>query len=250
MASRRIIAIASGKGGIGKTWFGITLSHVLARTGRRVLLFDGDFGLANVDVQLGLMPSTDLSAVFAGRVQLADAIIQYPAGSFDIIAGRSGSSSLAAIPLRCLTGVADALKQLAHDYDYVILDLAAGIGRNVQLMSMLANEIVVLINNEPTSLTDAYTYIKMCANIPATATPSIVVNTAQSRKHAYDTYCTMSRACINFLSFTPPLLGIIRRDSKVREAIRAQMSIILTAPGSAASVDVGLIAEQIELNIE
>ena len=89
---KNIIAVASGKGGVGKTWFAITLAHLFARSGRRVLLFDGDIGLANVDVQLGLTPKKDLGSVFYGRSRLGEVITPYEQGGFDIIAGRSGSA--------------------------------------------------------------------------------------------------------------------------------------------------------------
>src|SRR5271163_4187882 len=93
--SGNIIAIGSGKGGVGKTWLAITLAHLAARSGRNVLLFDGDIGLANVDVQLGLTPQKDLNSVIHGRHTLAEAVTRYEDGGFDIIAGRSGSASLA-----------------------------------------------------------------------------------------------------------------------------------------------------------
>ena len=96
---RNILAVASGKGGVGKTWFSITLAHWLARQGGRVLLFDGDLGLANVDVQLGITPRRDLAAVLGGRLRLAEAATPYEEGGFDILAGRSGSGSLSTTPL-------------------------------------------------------------------------------------------------------------------------------------------------------
>src|SRR5471032_2272877 len=92
-----IIAIASGKGGVGKTWLAVTLSHLFARSGRHILLFDGDIGLANVDIQLGLTPNRDLSGVTSGRYTLEEAITHYDEGGFDVIAGRSGSASLASL---------------------------------------------------------------------------------------------------------------------------------------------------------
>src|SRR5471032_1835593 len=100
-----IIAIASGKGGVGKTWLAVTLSHLFARSGRHVLLFDGDIGLANVDVQLGLTPQRDLNGVLAGRHTLKEAITHYDEGGFDIIAGRSGSATLATMPVEKLQAV-------------------------------------------------------------------------------------------------------------------------------------------------
>ena len=97
--SHNILAVASGKGGVGKTWFAITLTHALARRGQRALLFDGDLGLANVDIQLGLMPRHDLGSVISGKLTLNQATMRFDDGGFDVVAGRSGSGSLANIPL-------------------------------------------------------------------------------------------------------------------------------------------------------
>src|SRR3954463_7792625 len=114
-----IIAVASGKGGVGKTWFSITLANLFARAGRRVLLFDGDIGLANVDVQLGLTPQRDLSSVLTGRNTLAEVVTPYTEGGYDIIAGRSGSAALANLPIEKLEALAGDLTALQKNYDFI-----------------------------------------------------------------------------------------------------------------------------------
>jgi hypothetical protein len=98
---RNVVAVASGKGGVGKTWFSITLAHALARAGHRTLLFDGDLGLANIDVQLGVAPYRDLGAVIAGKATMAQVVERYEDGGFDVVAGRSGSGNLASLPTSC-----------------------------------------------------------------------------------------------------------------------------------------------------
>src|ERR1700728_4143735 len=123
---RNMFAIASGKGGVGKTWFAITLCHALAKRKKRVLLFDGDLGLANVDIQLGLTPERDLGAVVDGGSTLAAAVVKYKEGGFDILAGRSGSGSLAMLPSQKLFDMRNDLIALARNYDYVLIDLGAG----------------------------------------------------------------------------------------------------------------------------
>src|SRR5271155_5130394 len=122
----RIVAVASGKGGVGKTWLAITLSHALARARQRVLLFDGDLGLANVDIQLGLTPATDLAAVFAGRTSLQDATIPH-AGGFGIVAGHSGSGALASVAPAALEHLLAALRTATARYQSIVLDLGAGL---------------------------------------------------------------------------------------------------------------------------
>ena len=128
---RKVIAVASGKGGVGKTWFAISLSQALSQAGSRTLLFGGDLGLANVDIQLGLMPERDLSSVIAGKLTLPQAVTKYDKGAFDIVAGRSGAGNLAALPIQRLTGLRDSLMRLADRYDRVVMDLGAGVDRTV-----------------------------------------------------------------------------------------------------------------------
>lgn len=248
LRASNIIAVASGKGGVGKTWFSITLAHLFARAGRNTLLFDGDIGLANVDVQLGLTPVRDLGAVFAGKCKMREAITRYPAGNFDILAGRSGSTSMAMLGAAKMQPAAVQLVELASHYDHVIIDLGAGIEQHVQVMSALASKVLVVVTDEPTSLTDAYAFIKLCTSRENPPQVQIVVNQAQSQKEGESTYGAISRATTNFLHFTPPLLGVIRKDNKVKDAIRSQSSIVTTAPHTTAASDAATISIKLMRN--
>lgn len=239
---RNMIAVASGKGGVGKTWLAITLAHALARLGRKTLLFDGDLGLANVDIQLGLMPSQDLGTVLAGRLTLAQAALPYDAGGFDIIAGRSGCGRLAALSSARLGGIADELAATAMYYDYVILDIGAGVDQTVRQLSRQAGACIVVATDEPTSLTDAYAFMKVAQMERAPAEMRIVVNMAASKRAGEKTYAALYRACSSFLKLSPPLLGVVRRDVKVREAIRCQTALLTRFPNSDAAADVEAIA--------
>lgn len=236
-----IIAIASGKGGVGKTWLAVTLAHLFARSGRRVLLFDGDIGLANVDVQLGLTPKHDLGAVIKGDVTLEQAITHYPAG-FDIIAGRSGSTSLANLSLSKLQQLKAELQEIAKNYDHVIIDLGAGIEQYVQFLTSIASRAIVVITDEPTSLTDAYAFIKLAVTRLNRPDIQIVVNQAASQKEGEKTYGALLKACTNFLNVMPPMLGIVRKDNKVRDAIRSQASLIDKAAYTTAATDCAAIS--------
>lgn len=240
--SDNIIAVASGKGGVGKTWFAITMAHLFARAGRNTLLFDGDIGLANVDVQLGLTPQRDLGAVFAGQCKLSDAIIRQTQPNLDIVAGRSGSTSLASLGVGKMEPVGAQLLELADQYDFVILDLGAGIEQHVQYLTSLASKVIVVITDEPTSLTDAYAFIKLCVTRDNPPQVNVVVNQAASQKEGEKTFETINRACTNFLKFSPLLLGVVRKDNKVRDAIRQQTSIITTAPHTTAASDVATLS--------
>lgn len=242
LRGENIIAVASGKGGVGKTWFSITLAHLFARADRKTLLFDGDIGLANVDVQLGLTPARDLGAVFAGQCAMKDAITHYTEGKFDILAGRSGSTSMASLSAGRMRPAMEQLVELAKSYDHVIIDLGAGIEQHVQVMSSLASKVIVVLTDEPTSLTDAYAFIKLCATRENPPVIHVVINQAASQKEGESTYNTINRATTNFLKFSPPLLGVVRKDNKVRDAIRSQSSLIATAPHTTAASDVATIS--------
>ena len=242
---RNLIAVASGKGGVGKTWFAITLAHAIAKKGRKTLLFDGDIGLANVDIQLGLMPKNDLGSVIGGRLALSQATIHFDDGGFDIVAGRSGSGTLANLPANRVSALGGELVEMSATYDQVILDLGAGVDRTVQQLLHSARECIVVTTDEPTALTDAYAFIKLthleCPDIKIW----IVVNMVNSTREGERTYNTLLKACEGFLKISPPLAGIIRRDAKVREAIRNQVPLLVRYPNSEAAVDVGNIAEKI-----
>jgi flagellar biosynthesis protein FlhG len=242
-ARGRIIAVASGKGGVGKTWLAITLAHALARAGQRALLFDGDLGLANVDIQLGLTPTADLAAVVAGRVGLREAAIAHP-GGFDILAGHSGSGALANMAPMALEQLLTTLRGAAASYDTVLLDLGAGVERAVRRIAAFADLLLVVVTEEPTSLTDAYAVLKLHAADTARRADAagIVVNVATTRAGGERTYKTLARACENFLGRTPPCLGIIRRDDHVREAIRRQSLLLERHPTCVAAADVEALA--------
>lgn len=240
-----VIAVCSGKGGVGKTWFSVTLSHALARAGRNVLLFDGDLGLANVDIQLGLTPQHDLGSVLAGRRTLQGAVFPFPAGRFDIIAGQSGSGGLASLPPARLSGLRDDLMLLAPSYHTVVIDIAAGIDRTVRTLIARAGTSLVITTDEPTSLTDAYALIKVVRQERPDANLQVVVNMAASESEGERTYGVLVRACESFLHYTPSLAGIVRRDSKVREAIRNQAPLLTRHPNCDAARDVEVIARRL-----
>ena len=239
----RILAVASGKGGVGKTWFSVTLATALAQRGRRVLVFDGDLGLANVDVQLGMVAKRHLGTVLAGTATLQGAITPYPAGGFDVIAGSSGSGSLASLALPQLIEIARALREIAAGYDDTIIDISAGLDRTVRRLAQLAGTCLVVTTPEPTSITDAYAFLKLSGGDRPEGDMRIVVNMAETRAEGERTYGALLKACRSFLGTEPPLAGIVRRDRKVPDAIRHQTPLLVRHPGAEAAADVEAVAK-------
>jgi len=231
-----LIAMASGKGGVGKTCLAIGLTQALAETGQRVLLVDADLGLANVDVQLGLDPLRDLGDVLGGRCAMADAVLRHP-GGFDVLPGRSGSAALAALDGAALSGFAVQLRGLGADA--AVLDLGAGIGPAQRGLAALADLLIVVATEEPTSLTDAYAVLKLHHRDAPSGRAGLLVNMATQpmRVHA-----ALDAACRGFLGRGLPLLGIIRRDARVPAAIRAQAPLLTRHPNTPAAEDLRALA--------
>ena len=235
---RNLVAVASGKGGVGKTWLSVTLAHALARAGRRALLFDGDLGLANVDIQLGLQPDRDLGAALGGGLALRDTAQTVAATGFEVIAGRSGSGSLASLSAPGLTALAQQLLALAPSYDRVILDLGAGVDATVRYLAARCATSLVVTTDEPTALTDAYAFIKVVNSRQPGADLRVVVNMAANSKEGERTYNKLLKACQGFLRIRPPLAGIIRSDPNIPDAIRHQTPLLTRHPSTQAAGDV------------
>ncbi|MCW9034373.1 MAG: MinD/ParA family protein [Rhodospirillales bacterium] len=242
---RNMIAVASGKGGVGKTWFSITLSQALAKQGKRTLLFDGDLGLANVDIQLGLMPKHDLGSVITNRATLNQAALPYEDGGFDIISGKSGTGSLGNVPANRLQVLSEDLTLMSSSYDHIIIDMGAGVERTIRYLLQNVGTCLVVATDEPTSLTDAYAFIKINHLERPGTDIQIVINMADTIKEGQKTYNTLLKACQGFLKISPSLAGIIRRDSKVRDAIRSQTPILTSFPASSAASDVEDVAKKL-----
>ena len=219
----------------------MTLSRALVQVGRSVLLFDGDLGLANVDIQLGLMPEHDLMSVIAGRRSIADSAIPYEAGGFSVLAGRSGSGALSTLEPDALDRLLALLAEETSVTD-VVIDLGAGLDRAVRRMASVANTLLVVATEEPTSLTDAYAVLKLAEADRPRGDVRIVVNQASTVAAGERTYATLARASSKFLGRQPPLAGIIRRDEKVRDAIRRQVLLQFRHPNTPAAQDVERLA--------
>ncbi|WP_291295106.1 AAA family ATPase [Elioraea sp.] len=239
-AAGRLIAIASGKGGVGKTWLAITLSHALAQRGRNVLLVDGDLGLANVDVQIGLQVGRDLSGLLKG--ERAEALATpVPDAGFSVLAGRSGSGALAQLTPEQIEVILAGLAE-AKGFGTVILDIGAGLDRTARRLASVADTLLVVTTEEPTALTDAYACLKLAALDRPGGDRRIVVNMAGTQASGERTWLGLRKAAENFLKVSPPLAGVVRRDARVSEAIRRQVPFLTRHPGAEAASDIGRLA--------
>jgi flagellar biosynthesis protein FlhG len=243
-----IFAVASGKGGVGKTWLSTTLACIYARLNRRTLLVDGDLGLANVDVQLGVRPQADLAAVMRGWIDLEAAVTPVMGGAgnsngFDLLPGHSGSGALGSLSIEDVGRIASGITSLALHYDRLILDLAAGIDPTVMRLARAADRIIVMTTEEPTALTDAYAFIKVARMHAPDAAPWVIVNQADKRLTGRRVYEQLAKACEVYLGFRPALAGVITRDPRVPDSIRAQTPLPIRHPTSQAFEDCLAIVE-------
>ena len=239
----RIVAVASGKGGVGKTWFSISLGHALATLSKRVLLVDCDVGLANIDVQLGLGPAANLNHAFLGDVPISKAIRRIEALGLDILPGRASAGYRNGLDPLMVGWMRGVLHSIDQRYDSVILDLPSGADRGIRELMHFAHDEIILTTAEPTALADAYALIKTTQRDRGDRIPSIVCNFADCEDAGRQTLDGLVRVCDRFLSIKPQRLGVIRRDARVPDAISRQSSLMQCYPGSDAARDVTATAK-------
>jgi flagellar biosynthesis protein FlhG len=249
----QIMAVASGKGGVGKTWMSTMLSTAFGRAGQRALLVDCDLGLANVDVQLGVRPTADVHSVVRGFLELDAAVTPVMGGpgrngGFDLIAGHSGSGALGAVKLEEVARIANDVAKIAPHYDKIIMDLAAGIDPNVLRFARAADRLILITTEEPTALTDAYAMVKLLRLQGAAVVPWVIVNMAENRVKGRKVFDQFALACNEYLGFRPRFAGAICRDPRVPDSIRAQTPLPVRHPQSQAYEDVIRIVETLNAN--
>ncbi len=239
---KRLVAIGSGKGGVGKTWFAVSLGQALARLGYRILLVDGDIGLANINVQIGLSKEAGLGTTPASEKSITSSILRAQTLDLDILPGRSGSYPAGALDLPWAERMIRELQAVQVSYDLIVIDLPSGIDMGMRRLMMAADDPIIVTTEEPTALTDAYALIKAIRKQQSSFLPSIVVNLVESRQAGHRVSEGFSRVCERFLTMRPHFLGAIRRDRRVAEAISRQTPIYECYPQCDAAQDVGSLA--------
>lgn len=226
-----IYTIASGKGGVGKTSLALNLCHVLAKQGKKVLLLDADFGLANADVQLALVPSVDLSAVVSGRVPLAKAVTTV-VKNFDLIAGRSGHDELAFMAALEQQDIMAQLRTLADNYDVVILDAAAGLDNTTLALAATADHTLLVTTPDPSAITDAYAFIKVLEQRRGVQNCQLIVNQATKTEGARVAEKIIT-AAKSFLDVELTHIATIPTDRQYSMAVKMQQVAAIAFPNCA-----------------
>lgn len=241
----RAIAVTGGKGGVGKTNVAVNLAVALAEVGNKVMLLDADLGLANVDVVLGLHPSYDLSHVFAGERTLDEVVIEGP-GGIRVVPGASGLKQLAELTGAEHTGLIRAFADIGSGIDTLIIDTAAGISDTVISFSRAAHELVVVVCDEPASITDAYAIIKLLNRDYGHHRFRVLANMVRSAQEGRELYNKMCRVADRYLDVTMSFMGAIPYDDYLRKAVRAQRPVVQAYPRSRAAQAFKNLAKRID----
>lgn len=229
----QVIAVASGKGGVGKTNVSVNLSIALAQCGRQVMLMDADLGLANVDVLLGLQPHRNLSQVLLGRVALEDILIEGPAG-ICIVPAASGVARMADLAPAEHVGLIRAFSELDRPVDVLVVDTAAGLHESVISFCRAVQEVLVVVCDEPASITDAYALIKVLSRDHDVSRVRVLANMVRHADEGHRLFHKLAAVCGRFLDVTLDYTGAVPYDECLRKAVQRQEAVTALYPSSPA----------------
>ncbi len=241
----QVIAVTGGKGGVGKTNVSVNLALALADLGRRVVLLDADLGLANVDVLLGLTAKRTLADVIAGECDLRDVLIQGP-GGIRVVPAASGTQSMVQLSTLQHAGLIQAFSDLGNDIDVLIIDTAAGIGDGVVSFVRAAQEILLVVTDEPTSITDAYALIKLLNRDYGISRFRVLANMAHAPQEGRNLFAKLSKVTERFLDVALQYVGAVPYDEAVRKAVQKQRAVYEAYPRAKCSLAIKAIAQKVD----
>lgn len=238
----RTIAITGGKGGVGKSTLAVNLAVALAGIGQRTLLVDADLGLANVDVLLGLHPRATLADLVAGHCDISDLLVDGPNGIL-VIPAASGRRQMAQLSTAEHIGLVNVISTLENDLDVLVVDTAAGLNDSVLTFCQASQEIVLVVCDEPASITDAYALIKVLARERGVARVQVVANMVRDANEGRVLYNKLVRVCERFLAdISLNYLGCVPQDDWLRLAVQRQQPVVKAYPASPSARAIGEIA--------
>lgn len=240
----KVIAVTAGKGGVGKSNVSVNLAVALAQMNKKVMLLDADLGLANVDIMLGLHTKYNLSHVTQGLCHLSDIILQGPCG-VRVIPAASGTEFMTQLTSAEHAGIIDAFNELTDDLDYMIIDTAAGISDTVLSFTRSSQELIVVVCDEPTSLTDAYALIKVMSKRYEWTHFHILANMVRNIKDGRELFNKLFRVSEQFLDVHLNYLGAIPFDEHVHKAVKKQKPVLIAYPETSASESLREMAAEV-----
>ena len=231
----RVIAVTSGKGGVGKTNVSVNLGVAMANEGKKVMLLDADLGLANIDIMLGLNPQYNLSHVISGERTLEEIVVSGPAG-LKVIPASSGTQNMAELTPAEHAGMIQAFSEIGHDLDVLIVDTAAGITDSVVSFTRAAQEVIIVVCDEPASITDAYALMKLLNRDYRIQRFRVLSNMAHSMQEGHDLFNKMVKVTDKFLDVTLDFMGTVPYDEYLRKALKKQKAVIDAYPRSKSAM--------------
>ena len=239
----KTLAVVSGKGGVGKSNFSLNFSISLAKKGFKVLLFDLDIGMGNIEILMGKNTSLSIADFLSGKSSMEEVIFQGPHG-VEYISGGTGLSQLVRMDRDSVEYFTSSLSEVLRKYDYLIFDMGAGLNEETLSILLSVNEIFVITTTEPTSLMDAYATMKYIHLANSELPFYLVVNRAGSAKEGNDTMARLEDVLVKFLGRTPTKLGILPDDKTVQEAVKRQIPFTMFNERSQASKGMAAIIEK------
>ncbi len=240
----RVIAITSGKGGAGKSNLSVNLGIALAQTGQRVAILDADMGLANVDILLGIYPKFNLSHVLSGEKTLPEIMLEGPSG-IRVIPGASGIQKMAELSATEQAAMIRAFSEIDQELDVLIVDTAAGISASVVNFARACQEIIVVVCDEPTSLTDAYAFIKLLNRDYKLSNFHVVTNMVKTVEQGKALFQKLTKVTDHYLDVTLRFVGAVPYDENLRKSVQKQIPVIVGFPETKAALAIKEIAGKI-----